>query len=110
MVSPELIGIAVAAVVLAITFGSLVAAGLPLLTAIIGIAIGSLGITVATGFMDLSSMTPTLAIMIGLAVAIDYSLFIMSRFRHELTLTDNRAEAAGSRRRKPPVPQWYSLV
>ena len=91
----ELIGIAVAAVVLAITFGSLVAAGLPLLTAIIGIAIGSLGITVATGFMDLSSMTPTLAIMIGLAVAIDYSLFIMSRFRHELTLTDNRAEAAG---------------
>ncbi|TSD44979.1 MMPL family transporter [Rhodococcus sp. KBS0724] len=91
----ELIGIAVAAVVLAITFGSLVAAGLPLITAIIGIAIGSLGITVATGFMDLGSMTPTLAIMIGLAVAIDYSLFIMSRFRHELTLTDDRSEAAG---------------
>ncbi|MGC0366357.1 RND superfamily putative drug exporter [Rhodococcus sp. 27YEA15] len=91
----ELIGIAVAAVVLAITFGSLVAAGLPLITAIIGIAIGSLGITVATGFTDLSSMTPTLAIMIGLAVAIDYSLFIMSRFRHELSLTDNREEAAG---------------
>ncbi|MDI9916248.1 MMPL family transporter [Rhodococcus sp. IEGM 1379] len=91
----ELIGIAVAAVVLAITFGSLVAAGLPLITAIIGIMIGSLGITVATGFMDLSSMTPTLAIMIGLAVAIDYSLFIMSRFRHELTLTDDRSEAAG---------------
>ncbi|MFZ2174478.1 MAG: MMPL family transporter [Rhodococcus sp. (in: high G+C Gram-positive bacteria)] len=91
----ELVGIGVAAVVLALTFGSLVAAGLPLITAIIGIAIGSLGITVATGFMDLGSMTPTLAIMIGLAVAIDYSLFIVSRFRHELSLTEDRAEAAG---------------
>jgi len=91
----ELVGIGVAAVVLALTFGSLVAAGLPLITAIIGIMIGSLGITVATGFTDLSSMTPTLAIMIGLAVAIDYSLFIVSRFRHELSLTDDRSEAAG---------------
>ncbi|MCL2536225.1 MAG: MMPL family transporter, partial [Nocardiaceae bacterium] len=91
----ELIGIAVAAIVLVITFGSLVAAGLPLITAIIGIMIGSLGITVATGFMNLSSMTPTLAVMIGLAVAIDYSLFIVSRFKHELTLTDDRSEAAG---------------
>ncbi|RVW00186.1 MMPL family transporter [Rhodococcus xishaensis] len=91
----ELIGIGVAALVLVITFGSLVAAGLPLITAIIGIMIGSLGITLATGFVDLSSMTPTLAIMIGLAVAIDYSLFIVSRFKHELTLTDDRSEAAG---------------
>ena len=91
----ELVGIGVAAVVLMITFGSLVAAGLPLITAIVGIAIGSLGITIATGFMDLSSMTPTLAIMIGLAVAIDYSLFIVSRYRHELENTDDRAEAAG---------------
>ncbi|MDV2477595.1 MMPL family transporter [Rhodococcus zopfii] len=91
----ELIGIGVAAVVLALTFGSLVAAGLPLITAIIGVGIGSLGITIATGFADLSSMTPTLAIMIGLAVAIDYSLFIVSRFRHEITATADRAEAAG---------------
>ncbi|MFI6432688.1 MMPL family transporter [Rhodococcus oryzae] len=91
----ELIGMAVAAVVLMITFGSLVAAGLPLISAIIGVGIGSLGITIATGFTELGSMTPTLAIMIGLAVAIDYSLFIVSRFRHELTVTDNREEAAG---------------
>ena len=91
----ELVGIGVAAIVLMLTFGSLVAAGLPLITAIIGIAIGSLGITIATGFVDLSSMTPTLAIMIGLAVAIDYSLFIVSRYRNELTRTEDRAEAAG---------------
>ncbi|MFD6860727.1 MMPL family transporter [Rhodococcus sp. NPDC060090] len=91
----ELIGIGIAAIVLTLTFGSLVAAGLPLITALVGVGIGSLGITIATGFFDLSSMTPTLAIMIGLAVAIDYSLFIVSRFRHELLATSDRAEAAG---------------
>ncbi len=91
----ELIGMAVAAVVLMITFGSLVAAGLPLISAIVGVGIGSLGITIATGFTTLGSMTPTLAIMIGLAVAIDYSLFIVSRFRHEISVTDNKEEAAG---------------
>ncbi len=69
--------------------------GLPLITAIIGIMIGSLGITVATGFMDLSSMTPTLAIMIGLAVAIDYSLFIVSRSSTSSHSPTNREEAAG---------------
>lgn len=93
--SAELIGIAVAALVLVITFGSLVAAGLPLITAIIGIAIGSSLITAATGFMDLSDLTPILAVMIGLAVAIDYALFIVSRFKQELAETDDRAEAAG---------------
>ncbi|HET8992166.1 MAG TPA: MMPL family transporter [Rhodococcus sp. (in: high G+C Gram-positive bacteria)] len=91
----ELIGIGIAAIVLTLTFGSLVAAGLPLITALVGVGIGSMGITIATGFFDLSSMTPTLAIMIGLAVAIDYSLFIVSRFRHELLNTSDRAEAAG---------------
>lgn len=91
----ELIGMAVAAVVLVLTFGSLVAAGLPLLSAIIGVGIGSLGITIATGFTELGSMTPTLAVMIGLAVAIDYSLFIVSRFKHEVSVTGNREEAAG---------------
>lgn len=51
--------------------------------------------TTASGFADLSSFTPVLAIMIGLAVAIDYSLFILARYRHELTLTDDREEAVG---------------
>ena len=81
----ELIGITVAAVVLIITFGSLVAAGLPLLTAVVGVAFGLMGVTAATGFTDsINSMTPTLASMIGLAVGIDYALFILSRFRSEL--------------------------
>ena len=91
----EVIGIGVAAVVLLITFGSLVAAGLPLLAAIIGIGIGTAGISVASGFVDIGSGTPILALMIGLAVSIDYALFIMSRYRHELAGGLEQDEAAG---------------
>ncbi|MEU4161862.1 MMPL family transporter [Actinoplanes sp. NPDC026670] len=91
----EAIGIGVAALVLMITFGSLVAAGLPLLTALVGVGLGMLGIQIATGFFDLSSSTAALATMLGLAVGIDYALFVISRFRHEITRTDDPEEAAG---------------
>ncbi|MFN8074787.1 MAG: MMPL family transporter [Kineosporiaceae bacterium] len=91
----EVIGIAVAAVVLVITFGALVAAGLPLVTAIVGVTLGVLGIRIGTGFFELSSSVPTLALMLGLAVAIDYALFIVSRYRHELLQGRDGEEAAG---------------
>ncbi|EAQ00047.1 hypothetical protein JNB_07749 [Janibacter sp. HTCC2649] len=91
----ELIGLAIAALVLILTFGSLVAAGLPLVTAVIGVGIGSLLVVGATAFWDLGTMTPTLATMLGLAVGIDYALFILSRYRSELRHTDDRSEAAG---------------
>ncbi|UPK74916.1 MMPL family transporter [Nocardioidaceae bacterium SCSIO 66511] len=91
----ELIGIGIALFVLVITFGSLIAAGMPLLTALVGVGIGVAGITTATGFMDLGSTTPTLATMLGLAVGIDYALFIASRFRHEIHLGRDPEEAAG---------------
>jgi RND superfamily putative drug exporter len=80
----EGIGVVVALVVLAITFGSLLIAGMNLLTAGVGVAIGTLGITTLTGFVQLQSTTPVLAVMLGLAVGIDYALFIVTRFRHEL--------------------------
>ena len=81
----ELIGMAVAAIVLLVTFGSLAAAGLPLIAAVIGVGVGILGVQMGTLFTDsISDMTPTLASMIGLAVGIDYSLFIVARFRNEL--------------------------
>ncbi|RSZ61658.1 MMPL family transporter [Corynebacterium hylobatis] len=81
----ELIGLAVAALVLLITFGSVVAAGMPLVSAIVGVGIGILGIQLTTAFSeDINEMTPILASMIGLAVGIDYALFIVSRFRTEL--------------------------
>ncbi|MFE0801915.1 MMPL family transporter [Streptomyces sp. NPDC058812] len=91
----EVIGIAVAAVVLVITFGSLVAAGLPLLTALIGVGIGVSSITALAGALELGSTTSILAMMIGLAVGIDYALFIVSRYRAELAEGREREEAAG---------------
>ncbi|MET7907078.1 MMPL family transporter [Streptomyces avermitilis] len=93
--STEVIGIAVAAVVLVITFGSLIAAGLPLLTALIGVGIGVSTITALAKALDLGSTTSTLAMMIGLAVGIDYALFIVSRYRAELAEGREREEAAG---------------
>ncbi|QHC29921.1 MMPL family transporter [Streptomyces sp. HF10] len=91
----ELIGIGIAAVVLVITFGSLLAAGLPLLTALIGVGIGVSSITALASALDLGSTTSTLAMMIGLAVGIDYALFIVSRYRAELAEGREREEAAG---------------
>lgn len=91
----EIIGVALAAVVLVITFGSLIAAGLPLLTALIGVGIGVASITALANVLDLGSTTSTLAMMIGLAVGIDYALFIVSRYRAELAEGREREEAAG---------------
>ncbi|MEL3947165.1 MMPL family transporter [Streptomyces sp. LNU-CPARS28] len=91
----EIIGIAVAAVVLVITFGSLVSAGLPLLTALIGVGIGVSSIAALASALDLGTTTSTLAMMIGLAVGIDYALFIVSRYRAELAEGREREDAAG---------------
>ncbi len=82
--SSEMIGIGVAIVVLLISFGSVVAMGLPLLTAIIGLGVGLSGLTVVANFVDVSSTAPILATMIGLAVGIDYALFIVTRHRQNM--------------------------
>ncbi|MFC0600321.1 MMPL family transporter [Streptomyces palmae] len=91
----EIIGIVISALVLAITFGSLIAAGLPLLTALIGVGIGISSIVALASTLGLSNTTSTLAMMIGLAVGIDYALFIVSRYRSELAEGREREEAAG---------------
>lgn len=91
----EIIGVAVAAVVLVITFGSLLAAGLPLLTALIGVGVGVSTVTALANVLDLGSTTSILASMIGLAVGIDYALFIVSRYRAELAEGREREDAAG---------------
>ncbi|TCO50080.1 RND superfamily putative drug exporter [Kribbella antiqua] len=80
----EVLGVAVAAVVLVITFGSLVAAGMTLLTALLGVLAGMAGLFLVTAVTDVSSTAPILALMLGLAVGIDYSLFISSRHRSQL--------------------------
>lgn len=93
--SSELIGLAIAAVVLVITFGSFVAAGMPLLNAIIGVGVTMSAITIATRFLDISENSTILALMLGIALAIDYSLFIASRYRHDLAAGHDGEEAAG---------------
>ncbi len=91
----ELIGIGVALLVLVLTFGSMVAAGLPILNALAGISVTMGGIYGVTAFTDVGTTTPILAMMIGLAVGIDYSLFILARYRAELQHTDDREDAMG---------------
>jgi uncharacterized membrane protein YdfJ with MMPL/SSD domain len=82
--SSESMGMLIGFLVLAITLGSLLAAGLPLLTALIGVGIGVMGITALSGVVEVSSVAPTLATMLGLAVGIDYALFILTRHRQNL--------------------------
>ncbi|TDC28297.1 MMPL family transporter [Micromonospora sp. 15K316] len=82
--STEAIGVAVAAVVLVITFGSLVAAGMTMLNALIGVAVGMAGLFALSSTVELTGTAPILALMLGLAVGIDYSLFITSRHRQNL--------------------------
>jgi RND superfamily putative drug exporter len=90
----ELIGIVVALIVLIITFGSFLAAGMPLLTALLGVGISIALIFLATAFSKVTSTTPMLALMLGLAVGIDYALFIISRYQDQLRRGDSTSEAA----------------
>jgi RND superfamily putative drug exporter len=94
----EMIGVVVAALVLVITFGSLVAAGLPLLTAVIGVGVGVSAIGIASRFFDVNANSTILALMLGLAVGIDYALFIVSRFRQEARERGAGPDDAGSLR------------
>ncbi|MGW9133267.1 MMPL family transporter [Streptomyces sp. NPDC055681] len=91
----EAAGVLVAALVLLVTFGSMAAAGLPLLTAIIGVLTSMFAITALSSAFGLSSSTGTLATMLGLAVGIDYAMFIVSRYREERGKGHAPQEAAG---------------
>jgi putative drug exporter of the RND superfamily len=92
--SSESMGMLIGFMVLAITLGSLLAAGLPLLTALIGVGIGVTGVTALSGAIEVSSVAPTLATMLGLAVGIDYALFILTRYRQNLDEDMEAGEAA----------------
>ncbi|HEY9494663.1 MAG TPA: MMPL family transporter [Intrasporangium sp.] len=80
----EVIGIVVAAVVLIVMLGTLIGAGLPILTALVGVAIGALFTMSLSSVIEMTSVTPVLGLMLGLAVGIDYSLFIINRHRRQL--------------------------
>lgn len=87
--------LAVALVIMLITFGALAAAGMPLLTAFVGVGLGLCGIIALGKPLGLSSTTQSLALMLGLAVGIDYALFIVSRYREERARGREPQEAAG---------------
>jgi RND superfamily putative drug exporter len=81
---PELIGLAVAFVILMITFGAFAAAGMPILSAIIGVVTTLMGITAVAAVLTIASASTTVALMLGLSCGIDYGLFILSRHRTNL--------------------------
>lgn len=91
----EIAGVVVAALVLIITLGSLIAAGMPLAIALVGVGTGAALIYAVGGFVDITATTPVLAIMLGLAVGIDYALFIITRYRHYLAEKLQPLEAMG---------------
>ena len=91
----EAIGVLVAVVVLLVAFGSVIAMGLPIGTALVGLAISIGLITAIASVMDVVSVAPILAAMIGLGVGIDYALFIVTRHRENLRLGMTVTEAAG---------------
>ena len=82
--SSELIGVGVAIIVLLIAFGSVVAMGLPIVTALLGIFVGAAAVGVLSAVMDIPEFSLILCAMIGLGVGIDYALFIVTRHRQHL--------------------------
>ncbi|WP_205323596.1 MMPL family transporter [Glycomyces sp. YM15] len=80
----EVVGLVVAAVALIVMLGTLIGASLPLLTALVGVGVGAMTTMSLSGVIDMASVTPVLGLMLGLAVGIDYSLFIVNRHRRQL--------------------------
>ena len=90
----EMIGVLAAVVVLPISFGSVVAMGLPILTALFALGVGVSVITLFTHVFNTAEFAPQLAFMIGLGVGVDYALFILTRFRNGLDEGMDKREAA----------------
>jgi len=82
--SSEAIGLLVAIIILLVAFGSVVAAGMPIVVALVGLTMGQMGVLLVANVLDVATFAPTLAAMIGLGVGIDYALFVMNRYRQAL--------------------------
>lgn len=94
-VMSELIGILIAFILLLVLFRSFIAAGLPIISAIIGLGAGLLVVTIGSNIWTIASVAQTLSIMIGLAVGIDYALFILNRYKLALGDEKDREKALG---------------
>ncbi len=93
--STEIYGLIAAMIVLLIAFGSVVAMGVPIGTALVGLLVGLSTVSVLTNFFDISSIATTIATMIGLGVGIDYALFVVTRHREQLAAGMSVADSAG---------------
>ena len=91
----EVAGVVIAAIVLTVMLGTLIGAALPLLTALLGVGVASLASLSFSGLVDFVSVTPVLGVMLGLAVGIDYSLFIINRHRRQLKQGADLHESIG---------------
>lgn len=80
----EIVGVFIAAIVLLVILGTVIGAILPLLGAVVGLGVSLLGALSFSGIIEFSSVSPVLAVMLGLAVGIDYALFILNRHRNQL--------------------------
>lgn len=90
----EIVGVTVAIIILLIAFGSIIAAGLPIITALFGLIGGLAFVTFGANFLDVATFAPTLAAMIGLGVGIDYALFVINRYRQALLVGHEPKKAA----------------
>ncbi|WP_225731854.1 MULTISPECIES: MMPL family transporter [unclassified Nocardia] len=91
----EQLGYLVAFITMMVAFGALIAAFVPILTGVIGVGAASSLIFMGTSVINIPSFTLILGSMIGIALSIDYALFIVSRYKHELSVQDSPEEAAG---------------
>ncbi len=98
--SGEVLGVGIALVVLVVTLGSLLAAGMTMLNALVGVGVGMLALMLVSHVVEFNSTTPILTLMLGLAVGIDYSLFITARHRQNLgsglPVDESAARAVGT--------------
>lgn len=90
----EIYGIIIALFVLAVTFASFIVAGLPIISAILGLLVGLMGVLILSHYMSVASFSLSLCAMLGLAVGIDYALFIISRYRQEFAQTGDIKESS----------------
>ena len=91
----ELVGVVAALLILVLAFGSVVSAGLPIATALVGLGIGSAGVTLLAAAMDVSTAAPMVATMVGLGVGIDYALLLLTRHAEYVAQGVPVVEAAG---------------
>ncbi len=95
----EVTGVLIAAIVLVVMLGALLPAALPLVSSLVGVGVGVAGSLAFSGVVDMASVTPVLGVMLGLAVGIDYSLFIINRHRRQLKVGRESARLDPARQR-----------